>query len=139
MHYLLFIASLTCLLVAAAVLVRSLPAQNVAFIILILVLIETAVERFYYGGNILYGPIFWPAAVILFRTGAQTLLKPFRQMRNYGLFLLAATTCAVTSIALAFQSAQAAIHRFILTVLCLIFLTPWFLQKRITYSQGLAK
>jgi hypothetical protein len=139
MHYLLFIASVACLLVAAAVLVRVLPAQNVAFIILILVLVEAAVECWYDGADVLNGPMFWPAAVILFRTGVQALLKPFRQMRNYGLFLLAVTSGAVTLIALAFQSPQAAIHRLILTVLCLIFLTPWFLQKRITFSQGPAK
>jgi hypothetical protein len=134
MNVVLFVASLACLLAGAVALVRFLPAQNVAFIIVFLAGVEVALE--YRNGTevLLDGAMFWPGAVILMRTSAQVLLKPWRQRRHYGLLLIGAASCAVAGLALAFDSPQAAISRFCVTAVCLLLLTPWFLQKRITAS-----
>jgi hypothetical protein len=130
----LFIAGLACLLAAAVVLVRALPAQNVAFIILLLVVVEVAFEYRYDPDDLLDGSMFWPGAIILLRTAVQGLLKRWRQRRNYGLFLIGLTSIAAAFLELFFDSPNTAAVRFCVTGVCLLFLTPWFLQKRITTS-----
>jgi hypothetical protein len=130
----LFIASLACLLAAALVLMRFLPAQNVAFIVLFLATIEAALEFWNQAGNLEEGAMFWPGAIILSRAAGQRLLKPWRQSRNYGLFLIGLTSVVTAVLQLFLDSPQRAAGRFCATAICLLVLTPWFLQKRITVS-----
>jgi multisubunit Na+/H+ antiporter MnhB subunit len=134
MNGIVFIGSLGCLLAAAVVLVRALPAQNAAFIILLLALVEVALEHFAPGGELQQGAMFWPGAIILSRTVGQHLLKPWRRSRFYGLYLIGLTSCAAAVLQLRFDTTQTALGRFCATAICLIFLMPWFLQKRVTAS-----
>lgn len=130
----LFIASLAWLLTAAMVLVRSVPAQNVAFIILFLGAVEAALECRSHAGNLQDGVMFWSGAIILLRTAGQGVLKPWRQRPNYGLFLIGLTSLATAVLQRFLDSVQVAGSRFCVTAICLIILAPWFLQKRITAS-----
>ncbi len=113
-------------------LVRRLPAQNVVFIILCLVAVEAALEWRTHSGNLQDGAMFWPGAIILLRLAAQSFLKPWRQRRNYGLFLIGLTGLTTALLQWFLGSAQVAAGRFCVTAICLVFLAPWFLQKRIT-------
>jgi hypothetical protein len=134
MDIFLHIASLACLLAAAIMLVRALPAQNVAFIILFLVAVEVAFEYWNESDDLLDGAMFWPGAIILLRIGMQRLLKPYRPGRNHGLFLIGLTSAPPAVVPLMLDLPKMAAIRFCLTAICLVFLTPWFLQKRITTS-----
>lgn len=129
-------ASLVCLLAAALVLLRVLPAQNVAFIILCLAAVEAALEFWNHARNLPEGAMFWTGAIILLRTAGQILLKPWRQDRNYGLYLIGLASGGATGLQWLLDPAQSAAGRFLLTAICLTVLTPWFLQKRITASGG---
>jgi hypothetical protein len=130
----LSIGSLACLLAAAMALIRFLPAQNVAFIILFLVAVEVALEYWNEAGNLQEGAFFWPGAIVLLRVAGQKLLKPWRQNRHYGLFLIGLVSVFTAVLQLLFDSAQTAAARLFVTAVCLLFLTPWFLQKRVAAS-----
>jgi len=134
MNAILFIASLICVVVAAIVLARSLPTQNVAFIILVLIAVEFAMDRWHGTDNVINNSMFWPGAIIFSRIAGQIVLRPWRRARNYGFFLIGAASAAAATVTLAFDSPQRAINRFCLTAVCLVFLTPWFIQKRVTAS-----
>lgn len=134
MNTLLFIASLTCLLAASIILARTLPAQNVAFLILVLAAVEFALDRWHGSENVLTNSMFFPGVIIFSRIAGQIVLRPWRQARNYGFYLIGLACVAVALVACVVDSPQAALIRFVITAVCLIFLTPWFLQKRITIS-----
>jgi hypothetical protein len=134
MNALLFVASLTCVAAASIALARSLPAQNVAFIILVLAAVEFALVRWQGKGTALSASLFWPAVIIFSRIAGQIVLRPCRRARNYGIILIGGASTAAALVALALDSPQRAINRFCLTAVCLVFLTPWFLQKRVTAS-----
>jgi hypothetical protein len=131
----LFIASLGCLLAAAVALGHFLPAQNIAFIILFLGAVEAALEFWLHMRNFEDGAMFWPGAIILLRMAGQRLLRPWRQARNYGLFLIGLTSVAAAVLQMCFGSTETAAGRMCLTAICLVLLTPWFLQKHITVSE----
>ncbi|HUD47277.1 MAG TPA: hypothetical protein VMR33_10625 [Candidatus Baltobacteraceae bacterium] len=130
----LFIASLACLLAAAVALVRFLPAQNAAFIILLLVAVEVAFDYWNGAGHLAEAAMFWPGAIILMRRAGQILLKPWRQRRNYGLLLIALPSGVTAGPPLILDSPERAAVRFCVTAVSLTLLTPWFLQKRVTFS-----
>jgi hypothetical protein len=131
---LVFIASVTCLLVAIVALTRRLPVQNVVFIVTSLAAVEVALEYWAKSSNLVTCAMFWPGLIILSRIAAQNLLKPWRPAPNYGLFLLGlASGEAVVAQALVGPVTATAIEcRFCVTAVFLLFLTPWFLQKRTT-------
>jgi hypothetical protein len=131
-----FIASAAGLLLAVVPLARALPAQNVAFIVLFLILVELAVEYWQGAQDLLVGAAFWPAAILWLRFGTQFILKSWRQNRNYGIFLLALPGIVTGAVQLAFSPALLMVGRFVLTAGCLAFLMPWFLPKRVTTSGG---
>ncbi len=135
MNALLFVASLTCVVTASIVLARTLPAQNVAFIILVLVAVEFALDRCYGSENVLNSSMFWPGLIIFSRIAGHVVLRRWRGARNFGFFLIAAASTSAALVALAIDSLPGAINRFCVTAVCLIFLTPWFLQKRVTASE----
>ena len=130
----LHVASVACLLAAVVVLVRMLPAQNVVFIILFLVAVEVAYEYWSGSDDLLDGAMFWPGAIILLRTGGQSLLKPYRGSNNYGWFLIGLTTATSAVVPLVLNEPHMVAGRIGVTAICLLFLTPWFLQKRVTAS-----
>ncbi|HEX3720435.1 MAG TPA: hypothetical protein VH595_20995 [Verrucomicrobiae bacterium] len=132
MAVLIFAASVAFLAAAVVILGRYLPAQNVAFIILLLAGVEAGIETHLKVGNWLQGAFFWPGAIILLRTAVQKLLKPWRWARNYGLVLLALTSGGAAAIQWRFDSPGMAMLRFCVTAGCLLVLTPWLFQKRVT-------
>jgi hypothetical protein len=135
MNHALFIASAACLLAAMARLARALPGQNVAYIVVVLVLVEVAMENWTHATDMLTGAAFWPAAILWFRDGTQLLLKRWRHNPNYGLFLLGLPSLAAAGVQIIFTPGILAAGRFCLTAVCLAFLMPWFLQKRVTASE----
>jgi hypothetical protein len=132
----LFIASAACLLAAMVALARSLPAQNVAFIVACLAAVEACVEYWTHAADLKSGVLFWPGAILLFRAAGQVPLKPLRQNKNYGLFLLCLASGAAAALQILFAPPIMAAGRFCLTAVCLLLLTPWFLQKRVTTSSA---
>jgi hypothetical protein len=131
-----FIASLACLIVATVALARVLPAQNVAFIVMFLACVEVAFEYWHDSENLLNGTMFWPGAIILLRMGVQRLLKPYRQSRNFGWFVIGLTSIPPAVPPLVLGETTIAMGRLCVTAVCLFFLTPWFIQKRVTTSGG---
>ncbi len=130
--------SLACLLAASFALVRTLPAQNVAFIILALVAVEVAVESWHGNDDLFITAMFWPGAFIFSRMLGQIIFNPWRRARKYGFILIGVVSGILALAACALNSPKAAPARFVITALCLFFLTPWFLQKRVTFS-GVSK
>jgi hypothetical protein len=133
-----FIASLACLVVAVALLMRQLPAQNIAFIVASLAALELALEYWTKSRNIFAGAILWPGVIILSRFAGQGILKSWRRAPNYGLILLGLTSGEAALAQLLFVPATATMvaERFFATTACLLLLTPWFLQKRVTSFGG---
>jgi len=129
-----YIGSFLCLLAGVAVLARYLPAQNIAFIIVLLAGVEVAMEIWQESENWVQGAFFWAGAIILIRAGGQQILKPMRQEKNYGLVLLGFTCAFAAVIQLCFDSLGGAVLRFCATAICLLFLTPWLIPKRVTAS-----
>jgi hypothetical protein len=119
---------------AAVVLSRYLPAQNIAFIIVFLASAEAALELWKEAGNWAQGALFWPGAIILLRASGEIFMKPWRQARNYGVILLGLISGCAAFIQLVFSSLEAGVLRFCVTAGCLLFLTPWFIQKRVKAS-----
>jgi hypothetical protein len=78
--------------------------------------------------------MFWPGAIIFSRMLGQFILKPWRRAPKYGFILIAVVSGILALAACVLNSPKAAPSRFVITALCLFFLTPWFLQKRITFS-----
>jgi len=107
-----------------APLARALPAQNVAFIVLFLILVELAVE-YWQGPRICWlARRFWPAAILWLRFGTQFILKSWRQNRNYGIFLLALPGIVTGAVQLVFSPRCWMVGRCLLTAGCLAFLMP---------------
>jgi hypothetical protein len=137
------IASFACLLVAIVALTRFLPAQNVSFIVVSLAAVEVALEYRLQSGNFMACAMFWPGLIILSRLAAQRLLRPWRRAHNYGLFLLGVAS-GEAALAQTFRgpvTPAMIAGRFCVTAASLLFLTPWFLQKRtmaceIFYREG---
>jgi len=130
----LYVGSFLCLLGGVVLLARYLPAQNVAFIIVLLAGVEVAMETWQQRENWVQGVFFWAGAIILIRAGGQQILKPMRSAKNYGLALLGFTCGCAAVIQLCFDSLEGAVLRFCATAVCLFFLTPWLIQKRVTTS-----
>jgi hypothetical protein len=129
-----FIPSLACLLVAIVVLARYLPPQNVAFIILFLVVMEAAFDTWFEAWSLPNGAAFWPAAIILLRAATQKFMQPWRRSKYYGLWVIVLTSGARSAMPFVRNSADMGLRRFLMTAACLIFLAPWFIQKRVTTS-----
>ncbi|HEY3852838.1 MAG TPA: hypothetical protein VGO67_00430 [Verrucomicrobiae bacterium] len=123
-----------CLILAAILLGRRLPAQNVLFILATLSVVEAAVDYGFKTGNILECSMFWTGIIVLSRIAGQSLLKAWRRSPNYGLFLLGLASAETAFVQIFFGGLISALGRLMLTVGCLLFLTPWFLQKRLTAS-----
>jgi hypothetical protein len=131
---LISIGSFICLLAAVLLLGRYLPAQNVAFVILLLAGVEVAVELWQQSEDWVQAAFFWPGAIILLRAGGQQIMKPWRQAKNYGVVVLGFTSGCAAAIQLCADSLGGAVLRFCTTTVCLLFLTPWLIQKRVTAS-----
>lgn len=132
MAVIISIGSFACLAAAAVILSRYLPAQNVAFIILLLAGVEAGGETYFKAENWAQGVFFWPGAIILLRTAGQKFVKPWRRSRNYGVILLVLTSGGAAAIQLCFDSPGMGALRFFATAACLLVLTPWLIQKRVT-------
>jgi hypothetical protein len=128
------IVSLACLAMAAVLLGRILPAQNVLFILVSLSAVEAAVDYGFKTGSVLQRALFWPGIIVLSRIAGQHLLKPWRRTPNYGLFLLGAAGAEAAFVQIFFGRLISVLVRLCLTTGCLLVLTPWFLQKRLTAS-----
>jgi hypothetical protein len=123
------IASIVCLVIAALLLGRLLPAQNVLFIIITLSVVEVAIDYGFKTGSVLERAMFWPGIIVLSRIAGKTLLKPWRQNPNYGLYLLGVASVETAFVQLLFGGWISVLARLLLTAGCLLVLTPWFLQK----------
>ncbi len=127
----LLIFSLVCLVTAAVLLGRLLPAQNVLFILVSLAVVEASVDYTFKTGNVLERSLFWPGIIVLSRIAGQRFLKPWRQTSNYGLFLLGLASVETAVVQTFFGGWISVLVRLCLTAGCLLVLTPWFLQKRL--------
>jgi hypothetical protein len=137
-NMLVLMVAVVLLAVAAALLARTLPAQNIAFILVSLIACEMALEAFSADLALSWrGWIFWPAVVVLARVAFRWILRRWRQDWNYGawLILLASAALALAQFALTLFDAglssalRGAALRFGSTALCLFVLTPWFISK----------
>jgi hypothetical protein len=130
------IAVLLLFVAAALELRRSLPAQNIAMILVVLMAGEAAAEAVWTGRAPSWRAcLFWPAAIVLARAAGRWGLR--RRRTNYGLRLVfvggAAAALAQLALALPGASWAAALKlaaaRFGLTAVCLFWLAPWFISK----------
>ena len=121
------------MVVAAILLGRLLPAQNVLFILVTLFVVKAAIDYGFKTGSILERALFWPGIIVLSRIAGQRVLKPWRRTPNYGLFLLAVASAEAAFVQIFFGRLIQMV-RLCLTAGCLLVLTPWFLQKRLITS-----
>jgi hypothetical protein len=126
------------LALAVLVLARSLPAQNIAFILGCLIAWEIALQTVWGElASLRPGWLFWPMLVVWARIVVRWILRLRRKNWNYGflLILLAGAGTAALQFACAAVSAtrsvalEVAAIRLGSTVVCLLFLTPWFISK----------
>jgi hypothetical protein len=136
---LIYIASFAVLLAGVVILSRYLPAQNVAFIILILAGVEAGVELWQESDAWVQAAFFWPGAIILLRAGCQQIMKQWRHARNYGLVILGMTSVGAAAVQMCGGSLEACVLRFVTTAVCLFFLTPWLIPKRVRVSEEAKK
>jgi hypothetical protein len=116
-------------------LARTLPLQNVALILGVMIGCEFALENIWKGGGMPL--LFWPAVTVLGRVGWRRMLRHRRQEWNYGIWLalLASTTVALLQFVIALAgspwafAAKLAAIRFAMSGVCLFFLSPWFISK----------
>jgi hypothetical protein len=132
------IAVAVLLALAALVLARTLPAQNVALILGSLIAFEIALESVWNGPASLWaGWFFWPAIIVLARVGGRWLLRRRRQDWNYGVWLivLASAVAALAQFAIALSDVKWPVAlklsavRFGAAAFCLFWLSPWFISK----------
>jgi hypothetical protein len=126
------------LLAAALALARTLPAQNVAFILVSLVACEIVLQAVLRGFSSQWqGWLFWPAILVLSRVGARWFLRLRRKDWNYGLWLilLAGAVAASVQFALALRIGNMSVAlklsaiRLGASAFCLFWVTPWFISK----------
>src|SRR5580692_6430751 len=94
---------------AALVLARILPVQNVALILGCLIACEIVLEALWITADSLWrASLFWPAVIVLARTGGRWLLRRRREDWNYGvwLILLASAVAALLQFAVALSGAK---------------------------------
>jgi len=130
-----YFVAVVCLAAGVALLARELPAQNVAFVVVLIGGAEIALQ--YWEKFISWEPgvLFWPGAVILLRFAAQWALRSQRRSKIYGLILLVATSAGAGALDYGiFRWAKEAGMRFGETGGLLLFLTPWLIQKRVRIS-----
>jgi hypothetical protein len=133
-----FIAGALLLALAALTLARTLPAQNIAFIVAILIASELALETIWNRSFAWTSAwCFWPAIIILARVWGRWILRCLRKDWNYGIWLIFlvgivtallqfATTWAGANWSLAIKLCAL---RFAATAFCLFWLSPWFISK----------
>jgi ABC-type iron transport system FetAB permease component len=138
-----FMAAGVLLAGSGLALARTLPAQNVALILGLLVAGEFALEAIWNGKAALTdGLTFWPAMVVLARMGARRMLRRRRQDWNYGVWLILLSGAAVALVQFALSAMNANSNatlthsplklsaiRFAATAVCLFVLAPWFISK----------
>jgi hypothetical protein len=126
------------LLAAALALARTLPAQNVALILVSLVACEIVLEAVSPGFSSRWqGWFFWPAILVLARAGGRWFLRLRRKDWNYGvwLILLSTAVASLVQFALALRGVSLAgalklcAIRFGVSAFCLFWLSPWFISK----------
>ena len=132
------IAAAVLLAMAARVLARVLPAQNVALIIGCLIASELALHVLWTDAGLhLANLFFWPAAVIWARIGSRWFLRRGRRDWNYGLWLIVLASAVVALMQFAVtipgasltSAARLSAIRFAVTAFCLFWLSPWFISK----------
>ncbi len=132
------IATAVLLASAALVLARTLPAQNVALILVSLGAGEIVLGAVLPGFSSRWqGWIFWPAIIVLTRVGGRWFLRLRRKDWNYGfwLIILASAVAALVQFALALRvvnlsgALKLSAIRFGVSAFCLFWLSPWFISK----------
>ena len=140
MNILVTITVASLLAGAALALTRRLPVQNAALILGLLIGWEMALEAAWPGaGQPWVGWLFWPAVIVLARTGVRWLLRCWWQDRRYGfwLILLAGAAAALAQFSIALDSAgwgvalKLSAIRFAAVAFALFWLSPWFIAKSI--------
>lgn len=141
-------------------LARSLPAQNIILIMVVLLAAEGALG--YYLIDLsradVTGPIWnyiegsallWMAVVLAARRLAQTILRPWREEKVYGFWLLGMSGIGAALFQFGWPgldpdqmdridmgvAAELAGIRFVTTVILLACLMPWFLRKSPAHSR----
>jgi hypothetical protein len=130
-----YFVAVVCLVAGIVLLARELPAQNVAFVVVLIGGAEIALQ--YWDKFISWQPgvLFWPGAIILLRFAAQWALRSQRRHKIYGLMVLAATSAGAGALDYGmFRWVQGAGMRCGETAGLLLFLTPWLIQKRVRIS-----
>ena len=138
MNWLVPMASVILLGSAARTLARSLPKQNIAFILACLIAAEVALESLRAAsGWPSRAVLFWPGLVIWARIGVRWMFLRWRQAWNYGVWLiiLAAAVVALAQAIVALPGAgwaatsKICAMRWGASAFCLFWLSPWFISK----------
>jgi hypothetical protein len=108
---------------------RSLPLQNLLMIAVVLLAGEGLLEWWLSG--YVPGIFLWPGLVLAARKWAQSVLSGRRSARYYGVWLILLAALITTIWQTVWQCILPAIVlRFLTTVILLVVLVPWFIQKR---------
>jgi len=138
MGVLVSMSAAVLLVTATRLLVRALPAQNIALIVGGLIASEIVLHAFWAGHELLWRDLFfWPAVILWARVGVRWFLRRRRRDWNYGIWLiiLASASVALLQFAIAFSGANLSVAlklsaiRFAAAAFCLFWLSPWFISK----------